>query len=160
MIKTVLTAVALLILSGCASIVSNSSYPVSVNSTPTGASFTVTNRSGQQVVNGTTPEVVTLKAGSGYFKKESYTVTVSMDGYEEKTFTVAGSMDGWYWGNIAIGGLIGMLIVDPLTGAMFRLPDSVDVPLSDATVASDLTITTTDTLTPEQIMQLEPIQQD
>lgn len=160
MTKTLLTVLTLLFVSGCASIVSDSSYPVSVNSTPEGASFTVTNRLGSQVVSGTTPEIVTLKAGSGYFKKESYTVAVSLEGYEEKVFTVSASMDGWYWGNIAIGGLIGMLIVDPLTGAMFRLPDQVDVPLSGQVAENDLTIATTDMLTPEQIMQLEPIQQD
>ncbi len=32
-------------------------------------------------------------------------------------------MNGWYWGNFAIGGLIGFLIVDPLTGAMYRIKD-------------------------------------
>ncbi len=30
-------------------------------------------------------------------------------------------VDGWYWGNIVFGGLIGWLIVDPATGAMYKL---------------------------------------
>lgn len=34
-------------------------------------------------------------------------------------------MDGWYIGNLLFGGLIGMLIVDPATGAMYKLDDSV-----------------------------------
>jgi hypothetical protein len=34
-------------------------------------------------------------------------------------------MDGWYIGNILFGGLIGILIVDPLTGAMWKLDDVV-----------------------------------
>lgn len=33
-------------------------------------------------------------------------------------------MDGWYLGNILIGGLIGMLIVDPASGAMYRFKRS------------------------------------
>lgn len=30
-------------------------------------------------------------------------------------------IDGWYFGNILLGGLFGMLIVDPATGAMYKL---------------------------------------
>jgi hypothetical protein len=30
-------------------------------------------------------------------------------------------LDGWYIGNIVFGGLIGMLIVDPATGAMWKI---------------------------------------
>lgn len=33
-------------------------------------------------------------------------------------------MDGWYVGNIIFGGLIGLLLVDPITGAMWKLPDT------------------------------------
>jgi hypothetical protein len=31
------------------------------------------------------------------------------------------TIDGWYWGNLLIGGIIGMVFVDPLTGAMWKL---------------------------------------
>jgi hypothetical protein len=34
-------------------------------------------------------------------------------------------MDGWYIGNILFGGVIGFLIVDPATGAMWKLGDPV-----------------------------------
>lgn len=30
-------------------------------------------------------------------------------------------LDGWYFGNILIGGLLGMLIIDPATGAMWKI---------------------------------------
>jgi hypothetical protein len=40
-------------------------------------------------------------------------------------------MSGWYIGNILFGGLIGMLVVDPQTGAMYRLePKSLDATLT------------------------------
>ncbi|HEY5968354.1 MAG TPA: hypothetical protein VIU35_10260, partial [Chitinophagaceae bacterium] len=35
-------------------------------------------------------------------------------------------LNGWYFGNLLIGGLIGLLIVDPATGAMYRL-ESKDI---------------------------------
>lgn len=59
----------------------------------------------------------TLKAGSGFFRGERYVVTATLDG-ETGTATLTPGMDGWYIGNILFGGLIGILIVDPATGAM------------------------------------------
>jgi hypothetical protein len=35
-------------------------------------------------------------------------------------------IDGWYFGNLLFGGLIGILIVDPATGAMWKLPENVN----------------------------------
>jgi hypothetical protein len=43
---------------------------------------------------------------------------------------VGSKVEGWYWGNILFGGLIGMIIVDPATGAMYKLDtEAVDVSL-------------------------------
>ena len=36
-------------------------------------------------------------------------------------------MDGWYIGHILFGGLIGFLIIDPATGSMWKLNESVHV---------------------------------
>lgn len=42
-------------------------------------------------------------------------------------------LSGWYLGNVVFGGLIGLLIVDPLTGAMYNLtPDKIEQPLSSS----------------------------
>lgn len=111
-------------LCGCASIVSESRTPVSINSSPTGASYQITNEDGALVHSGVTPGQVTLKAGAGYFDGETYTVTFRKDGYAQNSAIINSRMNGWYWGNIVFGGLIGMLIVDPLTGAMYKLPES------------------------------------
>ena len=62
-----------------------------------------------------------LKAGSGFFGKARYQVTYTKNGYETKTVPVEFKLDGWYFGNILLGGLIGMLIIDPATGAMYKL---------------------------------------
>lgn len=53
-------------------------------------------------------------------KDEQYTLTFSKEGYEDKMVTIHSRFDGWYLGNILLGGLIGMLIVDPSSGAMYR----------------------------------------
>ncbi|HUX53584.1 MAG TPA: carboxypeptidase-like regulatory domain-containing protein [Williamwhitmania sp.] len=119
--KTLLAA-AFLILSGCATIVSKSIYPISVTSNPPGAKVTVMNRNGINIYSTITPATFTLAASAGYFTKASYTVTFEMPGYESVTVPVFFSLDGWYvFGNIAVGGLMGWLIIDPITGAMWKL---------------------------------------
>ncbi|MCC1495997.1 SHOCT domain-containing protein [Alcanivorax sp. 1008] len=110
-------------LSGCASILSESRYPVSINSNTPDAVVVVKNRSGVEMHRATTPAMVTLPAGDGFFRKAKYTMEFEKDGYVGSTQNLEPSMDGWYVGNILFGGLIGLLIVDPATGAMWKLPE-------------------------------------
>jgi hypothetical protein len=120
-----------LAVTGCATIVARSTQKVEMSSAPPGAAVTITNRAGDVVHSGTTPLTATLRKGAGYFKKESYAVRFTKDGYEPRELTLTGTMSGWYIGNILFGGLIGMLVVDPQTGAMFRLePKSLDATLT------------------------------
>ncbi len=51
-------------------------------------------------------------------------MTFKKDGYQTKTVQVTGTVNGWYVANIIFGGLIGLLIVDPATGAMYTLNPS------------------------------------
>lgn len=118
--KTLLVSTALFF-SGCASIVSKSNWPFSVDTDPPGANVIITNKKGTEIFTGKTPTALKLKSGAGFFSKESYTVTLSMDGYEIKKVNVECKLNAWYFGNIILGGLIGMLIVDPATGAMYKL---------------------------------------
>lgn len=110
-----------IILTGCASIVSKSNYPISINSTPTGAKIAVEDKKGILVYSGNTPATFKLQAGAGYFSRASYKVTFTMPGYDTKIVPIEFKFDGWYVGNIVFGGLIGLLIVDPATGAMWKL---------------------------------------
>jgi hypothetical protein len=111
----------ILFFSNCATIVSKSSYPISINSTPSEAKIVVTDKKGLEIYSGTTPAVMKLSAGYGFFGKAQYQVKFSKEGYDTKTVPVFFTLDGWYFGNILFGGLIGMLIVDPATGAMYKL---------------------------------------
>lgn len=127
---------ALLIQSGCASIVSKVDYPVTINSNPEGANIRIVTQDGDAVLTGTTPITVTLKAGESYFKGFDYTIMVEKAGYADKEVQIRRGVDAWYiFGNIVIGGLIGWLIVDPITGAMYTLDQEVNI---DLTTTSDL----------------------
>lgn len=107
--------------SSCASIVSKGSYPISINSAPSEAKIVIKDKKGIEIFSGQTPATLKLKSGSGFFGKARYQVTFSKEGYDAKTVPVEFKLDGWYWGNILLGGLIGMLIIDPATGAMYKL---------------------------------------
>lgn len=119
--KTLFLTPVILILSGCASIVSKSNWPFSVQTNPSGARVVITNKKGIEVFSGRTPAAMRLKSGAGFFAKEAYTISLAMDGYETKKINIESKINGWYFGNVLIGGLIGLLIIDPATGAMYRL---------------------------------------
>ena len=124
------------ILSGCATIVARTSQEITITSVPEGASVKINNKAGAAVHSGNTPMTVTLKKGRGYFKPESYRVHIEKDGYRTQDFYVRGEVNGWYFGNIIFGGLIGLLAVDPATGAMFTLrPKQVETTLNELKVS-------------------------
>lgn len=110
--------------SSCASFFSKSEYDVKVTSSPSGAKFVIKNaKTGRPVSTGTTPATVRLKASTGFFEGADYTVTFTGNG-KTKVVLISRGLDGWYlFGNILVGGFIGWVIIDPLTGAMFTLSD-------------------------------------
>lgn len=112
---------ALFLTSSCASIVSKSSWPIAINSTPSEAKISITDKKGIEIYNGYTPANLKLKSGSSFFGKARYQVTFTKEGFESKTVPVEFKLNGWYFGNILLGGVIGMLVVDPATGAMYKI---------------------------------------
>jgi hypothetical protein len=160
MLKLSAVFLAFALLSGCSTIVSDSVYPVSITSSPSQADFILKNREGKSVHSGKTPETVTLNASSGFFKGETYTLILNKDGFNEKTIEIQSSLDGWYFGNILIGGWIGMLIIDPVTGAMFKLPENAGASLSEvAKVKSEnaITIAMLDSVSDKEKLELVPV---
>ena len=112
-----------LLSSGCASILSKNSYEVAVSSQTADVPITITNEDGREVHRATTPFTVALPASSGFFDGETYTFTSPAG----QSTVVTAKLDPWYLGNLLIGNLIGLLIVDPATGSMWKLPDHVQV---------------------------------
>lgn len=116
---------AILATSGCATIAGDRYNHVNLATTPQGAEYEVRNAADLVVASGVTPNLVKLKSSAGYFKRGSYTVRFRKPGYEDVQVPLAASMRGLYWGNLLVGGPIGMLIVDPASGAMWALPKAV-----------------------------------
>jgi len=108
------------VLTSCASILSKSVYPVRITANPSDARVTILDANGMEVYNGEVPAVVQLEASAKFFKKQQYSLTFDAPGFESKTIPLLCKVDGWYWGNLLLGGVIGMLIVDPATGAMYK----------------------------------------
>lgn len=160
--RTLAAGVVALGLSGCASIMNGSTQPVTIKSVPDGASVTVTNRAGEKIHNGTTPVTLTLNRGAGYFRSETYKVEVKKEGYEPRQLDIVSNVNGWYIGNILFGGVIGLLAVDPATGAMYSFPDSVSANLEAsgkavAGAAQSLTIVSTESMSPEAMQKARKV---
>ncbi len=156
-------SVAVLALSGCASIFNGKTQQVTLSSVPDGAMAVVTNGAGDKVHTGTTPVTLTLNRGAGYFKSESYTIVLTKAGFAPKELKLTSTVSGWFIGNILFGGLIGMLAVDPVTGAMYVFPASVSGTLESQAAKTSaaeggLTIVSTETLTAEQMKLARPLQ--
>ena len=53
---------------------------------------------------------------------------------KDETALISSGINGWYFGNFILGGVIGLLIVDPITGAMWTInPERIDVKLDSKT---------------------------
>ena len=133
LLRTGIGVILCVCLAGCASIFSGGPKRVTVNTQPTGAKVTVYDRTGKVILTNQTPAVLRLDRSHGYFKGEDYRLVIEKPGYKRVEVAVESRINGWYFGNLALGGVIGMLVVDPLTGAMYTLePDHIDQTLTPA----------------------------
>tara|TARA_R110002020_G_scaffold1823_5_gene8366 strand:+ start:4783 stop:5148 length:366 start_codon:yes stop_codon:yes gene_type:complete len=118
--KNVVLAIALALSTGCASIVSDSDYVVHVDA-PGDQEYTVVNEKGAPVFAGSGSRSIKLSAGGGFNCMDYNFVTPC------GTTPLKAGIDGWVFGNILLGGWIG-IIVDPLTGAACKLDEYVQLP--------------------------------
>jgi len=135
---TAIMMASVFLFSSCASIVSKSTYPLSINSSPSNAKVSITDKKGKEIYLGNTPATVKLKAGAGFFSKAEYQVKFSSPGYDDKIVPITFKLDGWYFGNLLLGGVLGMLIIDPATGAMWKIEtEFLNETLSKSTASID-----------------------
>ena len=105
----------MLLLSNCATIISGSRQNVEIKSEPSSAKVYI-----NEIEIGNTPVQKNLK------RNQKYNLVLKLDGYETYETKLERKFNAWYIGNIAFGGLIG-IIIDPITGAMHKLkPEEVD----------------------------------
>lgn len=120
-----------LFLPSCATILSRSKYDISINSEPSNAYVQICDRRGAVVARGVTPFTTRLKAGDGFFKRASYSLQFSKEGYEDVQYALTASLDPQYFWNLISWSAWGMLLVDPATGAMWKFDgDAYTVPLT------------------------------
>ncbi|MFY7912743.1 MAG: hypothetical protein ACOVO2_24460 [Emticicia sp.] len=106
----------------CASIIHGKSQDVFISSQPKGAIIRVDDRD-----FGQTPKVLGLPRmgrmdGEPSTKKE-YKITLSLEGYMPYETILQRKVDGWFFGNILVGGVIG-IVIDAVTGSMYKLTPS------------------------------------
>lgn len=110
--------------SGCATIVSKTHYRVPVNCNERNAVVKIYkgNRYIRTVVG---PTQVKLSARGGFFSPATYDFEFLKDGYSSDRRTLRAELDPWYLGNVIFGGLglVGMCLIDPATGAMWKLDE-------------------------------------
>ena len=120
--------------SGCASIIKGGGpETVSLRSAPADADVKIIDMSNGNVIqHGKTPLMVALAKSRGFFQGARYQVVFDKPGFATREVTLDTRVSGWYvGGNLIFGGLIGWLIVDPATGAMWTLSqDEVSVDLT------------------------------
>lgn len=112
-LSLLVNVVLLVTLSGCATIVSGSKQTVKFSSNPSAAVISINN-----VVVGTTPFETKLER-----RVKEHRVAIKLEGYKTFETTLTRKFNSWYLGNILFGGLVG-IIVDPLTGAMYKISPS------------------------------------
>lgn len=113
-LKSILLA-SVILLSSCATIISGSRQNVEINSEPSSAKVFI-----NEIEIGNTPVQQNLK------RNQEYSLVLKLDGYETYETKLERKFNAWYIGNIAFGGLIG-IIIDPITGAMHKLkPEEIN----------------------------------
>lgn len=117
--KRLIASLAIIILSGCSTIMNDRMTDVQVTSEPSGQHFSITDEDGQPVATGVTPAHVTLDAAAGFLDGQTYQVAYD----QGPTVELDSHTTGWVGFCITV---VSGLIVDPLTGDMFSLPDNVN----------------------------------
>jgi hypothetical protein len=102
---------------------SGSRQDIRISSSPDNAKVTIYDNHNMKVWDSSTPAIVNLRRGDGYFSGASYRLEITKDGYEKQTIQISPRLNGgWYLaGNLLLGGWIGWLIVDPISGSMWVL---------------------------------------
>lgn len=103
-----------------------------ISTYPSNARVEVYNSDRVCVHTGQSPLTVMLPSGDGFFSAASYRFSAVGPSNERGVVETGAHLNGWYFGNIIFGGFIGLLIVDPATGAMYRMPETVHIDLKRA----------------------------
>ena len=106
----------------CSSIVHRGKQDVKIKSQP-GANIVIKDNFGNTIIEGEEQLSVKLDRAKGFFEKGNYVIEVTKEGYKPVTMSLTGEMNkgSYIVGNLFSWQILGWLIVDPLTGAMWTL---------------------------------------
>ena len=117
----------------CATVLHSGPEPVTITSEPPEAHVTITNlRTQQLLVRANTPVVTPLARHGGYMRPARYQIVVEKPGYQPYVILLEAELEKQYFGNFVLGGPLGLLVIDPLTGAMYALPSRIHAVLITA----------------------------
>jgi hypothetical protein len=125
------TTLALVLVSGCATIVTGASEGVTVESDPSGATCSVARGQEQLAAISATPAQVTLTKGWS-----DLAVDCKKEGNATSKITVPSSFQPWTLGNILLGGVIGIAI-DAASGAITEYPKVITLFLAPSEFSSE-----------------------
>jgi PEGA domain len=107
------TLILLLAFSGCATIMAGGPDRIPVSTNPPGATVFVDN-----IPAGQTPLMITLDR-----QHSSGVIRIELAGFAPVTLVRTTSINGWFWANLCIGGLLG-IVVDVVTGDIKAFDDA------------------------------------
>ncbi|MDA0702006.1 MAG: hypothetical protein O3A96_02030 [Proteobacteria bacterium] len=116
------TTAMLVLVAGCASIVSGTSQQITIDSNPKGANCSLT-REGQAIGSVLTPSGLVIKKS-----KHDIAIACAKTGYQRATATLTSDVESATFGNLLIGGAVGWAI-DSATGADNKYDDVITVTL-------------------------------
>jgi len=126
-----------LMVTSCATIFSGTTQNVRISSNPPSATIFI-----DEVEAGQTPLVLKLKRNRVHFVK------MKLDGYPTYQTRLTQKFNAWCFGNVFIGGVIGM-VVDISTGAMYNLsPGVINVSMDNGST-DELPLKTVQKTTPK-----------
>lgn len=121
--RTIIAITALIMISGCSSIISGTDQTLTINTNPAGAKC-VLNRNGQVIgqVESTPGGIVVERT------KHDINVVCSKAGYQDATYYNKSGVEGATFGNIILGGGVGWAI-DSASGADNHYTDIMNITL-------------------------------
>ena len=131
--KTFLVLIGVLaigMLTGCATIIGQTNYDVTISTNAPNATVKIRNTTGFIIHQGTAPLTVNLTSSKGFFNSASYHIDIIAENKKKQTRVLNAYFNAWFLGNFIFGGWPGML-VDGISGACYKLDDAVYVHFSE-----------------------------
>ena len=114
---------------GCATIVSKSRYAFSIKANEPETTVTVYDKKNNPIKFLTAPATIELDADFGMFSSASYRFVFEKAGFDKDESEVKAGIDPCYWINLICiySAPLGMLFVDPFSGAMWAFDENATV---------------------------------